>query len=306
MTTNCAFNKAYNGPYVDPIDFHKCVKKLRQFFDAKGFIEVPTQSRLSILAACEDPKTIAVVDYANQVWPLPQTGQMWLEYELLSKPDIAPGFYCLTSSYRNEKNPIPGRHDLIFPLFEFESFGTMADLQKMETELLEFLGFVKKDSYPEGDYTEVAKEYKTETLEAEHETRMRQEHGPVFFLKNFPVHTSPFFNMRMEQDEKLGYVARKIDVILEGMETIGSAERADDPVVMRKMFETISNGEYAGLLYQKFGKERVEAELDAFLSHKFCKRFGGGIGVTRLLYVIFVRRAFVFDLWPLTLCFVTF
>ncbi len=42
-------------------------------------IENMTQSRLSILAACEDPTTISTYNYAGEVWPLPQTGQMWLE-----------------------------------------------------------------------------------------------------------------------------------------------------------------------------------------------------------------------------------
>ena len=37
------------------------------------------------------------------------------------------------------------------------------------------------------------------------------------------------------------------------------------------------------LLYDKFSKERVEAEMSEFLSHKFIDRFGGGIGITRLI-----------------------
>ena len=69
---------------INSDDFCKTVKKLRSFFEGEGFLEVHTQSRLSILAACEDPKTISTYSYAGQVWPLPQTGQMWLEYELLS------------------------------------------------------------------------------------------------------------------------------------------------------------------------------------------------------------------------------
>ena len=108
--------------HIDPVDFHKCVKKLREFFESRGFIEVHTQSRLSILAACEDPTTISTYNYGGQVWPLPQTGQMWLEYELLKNPE-APGFFCLSTSFRNEPNPVPGRHDKIFPMFEFEIKG---------------------------------------------------------------------------------------------------------------------------------------------------------------------------------------
>jgi hypothetical protein len=61
---------------INPCKFNKVVKKLRAFFDAEGFDEVHTQSRLSILAACEDPRTISTFTYAGQVWPLPQTGQM--------------------------------------------------------------------------------------------------------------------------------------------------------------------------------------------------------------------------------------
>ena len=43
----------------ETLQYDNAVTKMRQFFkEEKGFTEVPTQSRLSILAACEDPKTI--------------------------------------------------------------------------------------------------------------------------------------------------------------------------------------------------------------------------------------------------------
>ena len=99
--------------------FNYVVQKLRSFFLARGFLECHTQNRLSILAACEDPSTITTFKYVNQTYPLPQTGQMWLEYELLKNPSY-PGYFCVSTSYRQEPNPIPGRHDLIFPMFEFE------------------------------------------------------------------------------------------------------------------------------------------------------------------------------------------
>ena len=71
---------------IDPQKYTKTVDLLRSFFLAKGFFEVHTQNRLSILAACEDPETVATYNYNDNIWPLPQTGQMWLEYELLSNP----------------------------------------------------------------------------------------------------------------------------------------------------------------------------------------------------------------------------
>ena len=44
---------------IDPIKFTHAVTALRSFFLAKGFVEVHTQNRLSILAACEDPTPVA-------------------------------------------------------------------------------------------------------------------------------------------------------------------------------------------------------------------------------------------------------
>jgi aspartyl/asparaginyl-tRNA synthetase len=272
--------------YISPCEFNACVGKMREFFLSKGFVEVHTQNRMSILAACEDPDTIATYDYAGQVWPLPQTGQMWLEYELLKNPSV-PGYFCVSTSYRNEPNPVPGRHEIIFPMFEFELKGDMDAMVEMEKELLTHLGFDKfhkteagNTEYPEGDYEDVAREYGVEELENEHELRLKDDHGPVFFLKNFPNHTSPFWNMRQHDD---GVRAKKVDVIVNGMETIGSAERSCSPEEMRKMFATISDGEYAGKLYRLFGQERVDTEMDEFLSFEFFPRSGGGIGVTRMI-----------------------
>jgi len=268
---------------INPEEFDAVVEKLRTFFKKKKFVEVHTQNRLSILAACEDPTTISTYNYAGQKWPLPQTGQMWLEYEMLKNPEN-PGYFCVSTSYRNEPNPIPGRHDLIFPMFEFEVKGGLENLLEMEKELLEHLGYKKNasdgKSYIEQEYKDTAEKYKVFDLEHEHEQKMYEEYGSVFFLKNFPSYTSPFWNMQQYEDTRY---SKKVDVILSGMETIGSAERSNDPVAMRHTFNTISDGMYAKTLYNQFGKERVNAELDDFLKMDFFPRSGGGIGVTRLI-----------------------
>jgi len=263
---------------IEPRKFDAAVSAMRSFFQKKGFIEVHTQNALSILAACEDPETVSKYNYQNKDWPLPQTGQMWLEDVLLKNPDIN-GCFTVSTSYRNEPNPVPGRHELIFPMFEFESKGGMGDMVNMEKELLEHIGFEKNDGkYPEGDYTELMKKYGVHELENEHEMQLNEEYGPVFFLKNFPYHTSPFWNMK-----KNGEISSKVDVILHGIETIGSAERSCDKEEMRKQFLTISEGGYSNLLYEKFGQKRVNDELEEFLDHDFFPRFGGGIGVTRMI-----------------------
>ncbi len=259
----------------DTLMYDYIAKRMRTFFlEQKNFVEVPAQSRLSILAACEDPKTITQFVFSGVNYPLPQTGQMWLEVELLKNPTL-PGVFCATTSYRNEPFPIPGRHDKIFPMIEFESHGTIDEMRKLEAELLEFLGFEAPVCV---QYNDICKQYETDNISAEYETQMARDISPVISLENFPIRTHPFWNMKHNAEG----IFNKIDVILYGMETIGSAERSTNVEEMRDYFFNISNGQYAQLLFSSFGKDRVIKELDEYLSLPMIPRFGGGIGVTRM------------------------
>ena len=257
---------------IDPKKYTDVVTELRSFFLSKNFYEVHTQNRLSILAACEDPETVATYNYGNNIWPLPQTGQMWLEYELLSNPQ-AEGFFCVSTSYRAEPNPVPGRHEAIFPMFEFEMKGGVKELEEMEIELCQWLGIPLSVGNIR-TYDQWAKDYDTKELDHEHEKAISRG-----MITDFPEWTSPFWNMARNTDG----TSKKIDVILNGMETIGSAERSTDKEQMRDTFYTISDGQYAQLIIDLFGRSRVEKELEDFLSFDFFPRSGGGIGVTRLI-----------------------
>jgi aspartyl/asparaginyl-tRNA synthetase len=207
---------------------------------------------------------------------------MWLEYELLNNPEV-PGFFCVSTSYREEKEIKEGRHDIIFPMFEFEMPGDIHDLEQMERELCEHMGFGNKHSIVDKDYLEWCDFFNTTELDHDHEEQMcKRWQGRVCMIKNFPNSTSPFWNMKQNGDG----TAAKIDVIISGQETIGSAERSSDTDEMARMFHEISDGMYADLLYDLFGKERVDKELDKFLSLDFFPRVGGGIGITRLLHAM--------------------
>lgn len=264
-------------PIIPSCEYHKVVKRLRDFFDSKGFVECYAQNRLSILAACEDPETISTFNYAGQVWPLPQTSQMWLEYELLKDPSV-PGYYSVSTSYRNEPDPVPGRHQLIFGMFEFELKGGMDEMIKLEKELLEYLGYGKASEMPVVDYREMCKKYGVDQIDHAEEEKLLHDYGSAVFLCNFDEKSSPFWNMKRD-----GNIAKKVDVILDGIETIGSAERSCNVGEMREAFKNISNGQYAKTLYAQFTRDRVERELEDFFSLDFIPRSGGGIGLTRLI-----------------------
>jgi len=263
---------------INPIEFDYITGKCREFFKSRGLTECFVQNKLSILASCEDVSTISTFEYAGSVWPLPQTGQMWLEFLLLNNP-TSKGYFCISTSYRQEPTPVLGRHDLIFPMIEFEIPTGIEGLREFEKDLLEYLGFGPKNTFPEGEYLDICKKYNTDELSHDHEKRIYEDYGPVFFLNNFPETTQPFWNMHRSSTG----LAEKTDVIIFGVETFGSASRSCDPNSMRKNFYSISEGMYANLLYSRFGKNRVEDELAAFLSHNFFTRSGCGIGLTRLI-----------------------
>ena len=265
-------------PHVDSTKYNKLMTKVHEFFKEKGFTETYTQNRLSILAACEDPKTIQTFHYNKQLYPLPQTSQLWLEHILLKEPKHK-GLYTISTSYRNEPNPIPGRHNISFGMLEWELHGGIEVLQKFEHEFLMYLGF--QEPTVRIKYEDACKQYGVSILENEHEERMYRELSHVVYLTHFPTRANSFWNMKINETNP--GVSNKIDVIICGQETIGSAERSCNKEEMRKSFYTISNGEYAGILFKHFGRDRVEAELDEFLSLDFFQRSGGGIGITRLL-----------------------
>jgi aspartyl/asparaginyl-tRNA synthetase len=261
--------------------YHELIQKMRNFFLIKGFTEIPDGIRLAILAACENPHSIMTYNITDEkgesvTYPLQQTNQMVLEEVLLENPELE-GVFCITTSYRDEKNPIPSRHKKVFKMVEFEMKGNMKDLVKFQSELLEYLGF---DKPIEVNYEDVCEEYGgVSILEDEHESRMWKEKGSVISLQNFPRRTNPFWNM-IGQGNGL---FNKVDVILYGQETFGSAERSCNVNEMREMFYTIEDGKYSEKLFELFGKERVEEELEEFLKHDFIPRVGCGIGFSRLL-----------------------
>ena len=141
----------------------------------------------------------------------------------------------------------------------------------MEIELCEYLRLPDLEIET---YEDWSNKFNTKELEHEHEEKIG--YG---MITDFPEFTSPFWNMARNDEG----TSKKIDVIINGMETIGSAERSTDKEQMRNTFYTISDGKYAQLIIDLFGKERVEKELEEFLSFDFFPRSGGGIGVQRLM-----------------------
>ncbi len=275
-------------PVISPQHFHHVASILRSVFTELGYLEVHPQNRLSILAACEDPFTISTFNYAGEVWPLIQTNQMSLEHDLLKNPEL-PGVFCLTTSYRNEPKPTPGRHHLAFPMFEFEGRGDFSTLMDVLDKILSKCGFDLFENKMRWPYRDACKMLKCKDIGHEEESKLSKS-DVVAYLYDFPERSNPFWNMKRERQKGVGVVAKKCDVIIGGMETIGSAERSCNPTQMIDSFNTVEEGKYKAKLFELFGEKRVLKELDDFLGLKFISRFGGGIGITRLLHGLMKDR----------------
>lgn len=276
-------NRPYDQPMISPLDFDIIVKKLRGFFLPKNFIETFPQPRVSVLAACENPESITPYIFSGIKYPMVQTNQMWLEYDILKYPEIG-GVFCLTTSYRDEKSPIEGRHNKIFPMFEAEHTGDYNNLLDTLSELCVHLKFVNSiNDIRFFTYDELCDKYGVSILESEHEEMMWREYGDVIAITHFPERTSPFWNMKSIGFNKNGESTyAKCDFIICGQETIGAAERETDIGKMKSMFHTISGGKYSEILFNVFGEERVNSELDDFFNLPMVQRWGFGMGLTRL------------------------
>ena len=109
-------------PHIPAPEYSAIIRASREYFDSMGFLEAYVQNHLDVLAACEDPKTVAMMNYCGTVFPLPQTNQMRLEDILMRdmKGNPIPIYTASTTSYRQEAI-VSDRHDRIFSMFEFES-----------------------------------------------------------------------------------------------------------------------------------------------------------------------------------------
>lgn len=265
--------------HIDPREFDFAEAQLTEFFRKEGFYKGYYDHLPYNLSACEVPESIMAFWILGKVWALHQTNQMHLEWELLTNPAIEKGIFCTTTSYRREARPKKGRHNLIFPMFEFEMHGDINDLRALEERLLEFTGFGPKENFVHVQYLDMAKRYNTKELTDEHERIMGEEFGPVVFSEYFPEYSNPFWNMWRD-----GELSRKIDVLVYGVENFGSAQRSCNVDEMRDRFLHISNGEYAARMFAEFSEEAVMKELNAFLEmveKNPLIRSGGGIGGTR-------------------------
>jgi len=303
---------------VTTLEFNYLIKKIREYCTQQRLLESCVQHRKSYTAMCEDPNNVMVLERkvnggGTVKVPAPQTGQLQLERELqyfiengygyLFEQGKCNGFYALNYSYRNEDHEDPleddpekgitARYRRQFPMFEVELTCNFEGLIKFIAGLLKHLGFPVHLA-KRGTWVETAKRLGVKDIDREAELRIGKE-TPIYFLTHFPLEatdgfesTDPFWNM--SRDPENPKLTLKVDVIVNGEETFGCAERSCDVEDMKKRFFTQGNGEYHKLLFKiagngliSEGSRKVGAELADYWSRPLITRSGFGMGWTRLV-----------------------
>ena len=97
------------------------------------------------------------------------------------------------------------RHDLIFPMFEFEAKGDMEALKNLESELLIHLGFPEPVTV---DYEEMCQKYDVREIDDDCEEIIGKDYGTSVILEKFPHvrAVASFYSMCLGCVNALGWV----------------------------------------------------------------------------------------------------
>lgn len=273
----------FNPKHHEHLDIEAASHIVSQFRKTLGGTELFLQHLPSILAACENPHSILkfMFNTTNESWAMPQTNQMWLEIYLL-KQYVEDMCHTVTYSFRDEIDTDKRDKDRTvnksFVMFEWESKGNYQFLLDTIERLVKSIGF---NNITHVNYEDVCKEFRVSIIDDFVEKQLNKYYNAdVVLLKYFPERTNPFWNMDFDQDLHL---YKKVDVIINGEECGGGAQRSCDRTLQHSRFFNIEDGKYAQKLFDEFGADRVRRELESYLTLDFVERVGMGWGLSRLV-----------------------
>ena len=273
----------FNPKHHEHLDIEAASYIVSQFRKTLGGTELFLQHLPSILAACENPLSILkyMFNTTNEWWAMPQTNQMWLELYLLQNY-VENMCHTVTYSFRDEINIEDRDKDRTvnksFVMFEWEAKGNYQFLLDTIEKLVKSIGF---KTITHVNYEAVCREFGVTIIDDFIEKQLNKYYdADVVLLKYFPERTNPFWNMDFDDQFHL---YKKVDVIINGEECGGGAQRSTDKMLQHARFYSIEDGKYSQKLFNEFGENRVKNELDFYLSLKFVERVGMGWGLSRLV-----------------------
>lgn len=228
------------------------------------------------------------IEYIDRLNVLSKRGNIFaietldkIDYSYPDLIELPKGYFAHNTSTRNESRAGDGRREFKFPLTEFEfqnktEESGFDELAEFLSKLLVHLGF---DEPKLVYYDEECQKFGTQYIEDKEEQELCDKYGSAVLLGKFPLRSDPYWNMRHSGND----IYDKIDVIIHGFESAGTAVRSCDPIEMKKNIKLQDSGNYLNTMYDLFGKDRVDNEIDEYTDYKFVPRCGGGLGMSRII-----------------------
>ena len=260
-------------------DIEETIGECKNFCGTRGMIEINPNVGLCILTSCKKPETIRTSIFSGLPRPVPQAGQMWAEYELLTHPqrDLSGTFWSATSSDGE-------------PVFEFAVRGGVRGLKEFEVDLLEHLGF-DPTTLSEAVYDSVAAYNAATEVDARMEAQFCKEKSvSALFLTSFPMRTNPFWNTERLEITKGGTrFSQEVKVVSNGTTVIDSRELTCDKGQMREEFMRDHGKRHAEPLFDKFRRRKVLADLVKLLKLDLFPRSSGSVYLSPLVSALKVH-----------------
>ena len=260
--------------HIKNVTFHYVINMMRTFFLKNGFIECYFENSIGIINKCNEPFSIRYYYQNDQKYLLTQTNNLSLENELLNNKN-QKGFFTLSNCYINSSNENYNNSIHVIPKIEFCIKGGMYELEKMERDMLTYLGFKKIHG---NNYATISKKYDVNLYNYK---KINEIEGEVFFIKNFPKNvTNKHWNVEYNKEID---TMKEIMVLINGLIVIDSIENSTNKKNMLENFYNLSNGEYSNRFNEIFDKTIITDELNKYLSNDFIIRSSGEINIYNLI-----------------------
>ena len=222
------------------------------------------------------------LDFAGKgnIYDLIDTKKNLLDY--FRFPRLNPGYFNKKNYSESFSRDYSGKHP---DVREFSSirWNKAASIPGMDSIVINKDKHKHKNNFYEGNYVALTKMFGVEKLENEHLNALSKKFGTVFFVKNTPLQHNLEWNSKYNRDSK---ISKNGFVILDGIKCIVSGENSCSSIEMRELFHNLDNGKFKDLLYDKYTKQVIDAELNDYLKQNFFPRYTGSIEVESLVNVL--------------------
>jgi hypothetical protein len=262
--------------HINPFTYSYVANAIRFFFLDNDYIESYEQNKLSNLNSCNDIFNACLYDMFNFCYSLPQSNELWLDYQIM-KYHNEKGFFSYSTVYTND---IHGINNNIEQIVDFSLCGGMYELEKIVRNLLDTIGLKNIFNFKTYEYTNLLKELNINELKEIDYDKILCDEKTIFFIKNFQKNENIKWNDFYDTNNKY---YNKIIIVCCGKVLISCGQKSESVDQMREKY---LNKKDFKKKCEFFHEERVIDELNSYLDMPFKKRCTGSIHLKNLMNLL--------------------